>query len=742
MRFTKKFEDLFFKSTQPFIFMLISLVILSISTQGQEDFIVSSETTNAAIVLDSLEKSPVRLAAEDLVSDIKKITGRSLKITDKVPSDSPAIIIRTIPNGKWEEYTIETVNNKRLEITGSDPRGTMFGIYDFLDSWLGVDPLGYWKDSIPTPKDQITFPSFKYHNSGPTVQYRGWFINDEDLLTQWQNGGGARDIEYNFYHQVVHPDVMEHIVESLVRCRYNLIIPASFLDIMNPAEEKLVQTAARRGIFISQHHVEPLGVSAFSFFNYWKKKNGSRPTFSWYSSKEQLLEVWDQYAKKWAQYPNIIWQIGLRGIADRPMWMADPGIPQSDADRGAIITDAMKTQADLIRKYDSRKSPPMTATLWMEGSMMAEKGFVVPPKGTILVFADNSPGWKMQRDFYSVPRKNDYGYGIYYHHQLWGSGPHLAQGISPKRTWFVLHEAIEHKATDFIIANVSNIREFVLGIDATSKMLWDLDQFNPDSFLTSWTKRYYGKKGPEIRQLYDLYFSSFAIHPDTKTPLLLDGQLVSAGKGLIRFMSHNKDQFLKRPKKELISIDPDPFDLKQTSGPVLPDQTFLSKDQTEKKSEEKRITSVLLIDMHPPKLPFKKILYAARYQREHFDTVISGAQRYSSNLDQSEWNLLQTNLIAPSLIMSALSGWYENLLNARIALSSNDQDKIDYYLALSLKHLKKMDHAKEILNSGNKWKYWYRGEVKLNLSLLPQVTETLKQEFEKERKSNSERSTK
>ncbi len=43
------------------------------------------------------------------------------------------------------------------------------------------------------------------------------------------------------------------------------------------------------------------------------------------------------YAEKWATYQNVIWQLGLRGIADRPMWMADPDVPQSDADR-VILT--------------------------------------------------------------------------------------------------------------------------------------------------------------------------------------------------------------------------------------------------------------------------------------------------------------------------------------------------------------------------------------------------------------------
>jgi hypothetical protein len=116
---------------------------------------------------------------------------------------------------------------------------------------------------------------------------------------------------------------MAHIAEALVRSRCNLISPASFIDIMNPPEAALVEECARRGVFVSQHHVEPLGVSAFSYFNYWKKR-GRDLKYSYFSYPAEVREVWRAYAKAWAKHPHVIWQLGLRGIADRPMWMADP----------------------------------------------------------------------------------------------------------------------------------------------------------------------------------------------------------------------------------------------------------------------------------------------------------------------------------------------------------------------------------------------------------------------------------
>ena len=38
----------------------------------------------------------------------------------------------------------------------------------------------------------------------------------------------------------------------------------------------------------------------------------------------QLLEeVWEYYAEKWAEFENVVWQTGLRGKGDRPVWQND-----------------------------------------------------------------------------------------------------------------------------------------------------------------------------------------------------------------------------------------------------------------------------------------------------------------------------------------------------------------------------------------------------------------------------------
>ena len=68
-------------------------------------------------------------------------------------------------------------------------RGTIYAIYQFSQDFLGIDPLYWWTDHPPAHRTQVLVPSsFKEIQGPPTFRYRGWFTNDEDLLTGWKPG--------------------------------------------------------------------------------------------------------------------------------------------------------------------------------------------------------------------------------------------------------------------------------------------------------------------------------------------------------------------------------------------------------------------------------------------------------------------------------------------------------------------------------------------------------------------------
>ncbi|MBC8126061.1 MAG: glycosyl hydrolase 115 family protein, partial [Gloeobacteraceae cyanobacterium ES-bin-144] len=245
-------------------FLLLSLALFTARLDAFD--LVSSTHTSAVSILAS-EPECVRLAVADLIGDAKKITGQTLPLTPNIQEagvliasmnhpESVTLIEKISPGfgnslkGKWEAYRVEIIAGK-LIIAGSDERGTMFGIYHFIEEMLGVDPLYFWSGLEPEKRDTLAWETVKLSAGEPTFRFRGWFINDEDLLTEWMEGGGKRNIQYPFYSQTVNPMIMRAVAESLVRSRCNMIIPASFIDILNPPEKVLLDECARRGVFLT-----------------------------------------------------------------------------------------------------------------------------------------------------------------------------------------------------------------------------------------------------------------------------------------------------------------------------------------------------------------------------------------------------------------------------------------------------------------------------------------------------------
>lgn len=677
-------------------------------------FELASPRGSAAVAVAPGEAECVRLAVADLTSDVRKITGRDLTTVGPAAVGATVMVVslnrpegvawleKIAPGfgaglmGKWESYRVETVGD-RLLIAGSDERGTMFGLYAFVEKYLEVDPLHFWATRSPKPRESLAWDRIKLSSGEPAFKFRGWFINDEDLLTEWKDGGGKRNIDYPYYGQVVKRDVMAHIAEALVRSRCNLIIPASFIDIMNPPEAALVEECARRGVFVSQHHVEPLGVSAFSYFNYWKKR-GRDLKYSYFSHPAEVREVWRAYAAAWAKYPNVIWQLGLRGIADRPMWLADPNTPQSDADRGRLISEAMAEQVKILDEVAPGKPRHLSTTLWAEGSTLNQSGLLSIPPETIVVFADNSPGWKWQADFYSTPRRAENRYGVYYHHALIGSGPHLAQVPSPARTFTVMQAAVAHSAATYAISNVSNIREFVLGIDATAKMTWRMDDFDAERFLDDWVAARFSRNQKEIAAAYRAYFAAWQIHERQQVPFLMDGQMFGAGNAALR-------QLGQKIRDGKIGGGPAP---EHPPG----DAFWRSLD-----------------DMHPTSSRSERIRGATAQQAE-FERVRQFAQAAANGLPAGEVRLLADNLVFQCAIMVQTSAWLAAVETAGEALDLGCMAECAAALTAAEAAFAQIPVLAENYARAP-WENWYRGSKKLNIAATLQRTRDVLQQADR-----------
>ena len=454
----------------------------------------------------------VLLAVEDLIRDFSRvcISGLRPKLVEELTQGCIIIEENELSSADAildESFSIQTEGD-HIVIRARGYLGTMWGIYTFSEQILGIDPCYLFNDLAIQPRESLSVGKVDIQRKPPAFGFRGVFINDEDLLTGWRNGGGIRRVDAPCYKVTVDRKVMDMVVETVLRLRLNLVIPATFLDIENPAEKQLADCVARRGIYLSQHHVETACVSSFAFKGYCKR-NGIDAEFSFVNCPEIMEKVWKHYIGKWAQYDNVVWQIGLRGAGDdRPLWQDDVPTQQVLKESGALVGRALAKQKSLIMEATGGKARFFTSTLWMEGSRLMAEGYLQVPEDTIVVFADNGPCQMYGPDFEDVPRVDTQKHGIYYHLQYYGCGPHLIPMTGLDKLYYNIRRAYDKGDTDYLILNASNVREFVLELRAYSQMLWDPENFSEDTFLRQHTDGVYGEFSERAAQLIQKYFDN------------------------------------------------------------------------------------------------------------------------------------------------------------------------------------------------------------------------------------------
>ena len=468
------------------------------------------ESYSACISLHPGSEESVALAARDLQRDLRILCDRAdgFDILFEYYT-SPGSIELGISEGEPESYRIE-ITEDSISIKGADSLGLVYGIYAFSAAVLGFSPMYPLTELRPPVRSTLTAePAIITSKPHPT-SLRGWFLNDEDLLGEWLLGKGERSIDYPFYKRVMHTDALDRVLECALRLEINLIIPSSFVDIMNPAEEELVAAVCRRGLYISQHHVEPLGVSYFAAEAYVKEHGKVGESVSFVSNRPRMEEIWRVYAKKWAAYgEKVVWQLGLRGKADQAVWQADPRVPTGSSERGRIISDAIAAQHAIISEVLDREDFPSTVTLWFEGAELYRGGHLTLPESTAVIFSDVGLSQLFGDDFYTTERDPNRRYGIYYHVGYWSMGPHLAEGCDPHKMAFSYSEAKKRDSLSYALLNVSNVRPLHLGAELSSRLL-DEPTLSARTALRRIFKPIFGSAADIVLDLYDEYFAAFA----------------------------------------------------------------------------------------------------------------------------------------------------------------------------------------------------------------------------------------
>ncbi|MBE6929470.1 MAG: hypothetical protein E7463_04250 [Ruminococcaceae bacterium] len=650
--------------------------------------ILFDSQNDISLVLEQNADEVIRLAAHDLQADLRRLSGKRSGFDIVTDCSGRSIIIRNAYHGEPESYTVR-IDKEAVSITGSDVLGTVYGIYAFSRNCLNILPFYRLTDLFPAQKDSLLLTEQTFLSPSRAVRFRGWFLNDEDLLTDWKLSGGRRNIDYRFYQNVMDTDVLDMILETALRMEINLIIPSSFVDIDNPDEEKLIQAVCRRGMYVSQHHVEPMGVSYFGAENYIKKHGFQGETVSFIKNRERMEEIWRYYAQKWAKYgDHVIWQLGLRGKADQAVWKSDPNIPLSMKDRGAILTDAIGTQHKIICQTLNTDQFYSTATLWNEGSVLFGRDYLQLPETTVPVFSDFGLDQMFGEDLYSVGQTLKRPYGVYYHACFWWQGPHLTEGCNPVKMAYCYRDAVRSEQLFYSILNISNVRSFHISAFINAKILQSPTNFDAEDALFQLDKAIFQEYGQQVNEMRRAYYSAFSdfgdqylritaditqfyYHEYPALPFIrnaaTDGQLVYFGKYLLQGI----------PQERLPAPD--------ESTKLLLTESAAKFSSLHKKA---RILAAAL--------PADTRLYFGQfvmYQIRHMQLL-------------TEWCI-------------ACMEMCDETLSVAFRLQSGER---------ACSYLEAILEERTVLESGI-WKNWHRGDKKINISALLELTSSKKDDL-------------
>lgn len=451
---------------------------------------------HATIVVAADEPQPVKTAAEDLAQDCAKVFGMRPEIADR-PGQGTTILIgeagrlpeedRPQNVTATESFSIAAHGSGTIVLAGADMRGTIYAIYQFSQEFLGVDPLYYWTDHEPARRARVEIaPNFSKFFPSPVFRYRGFFINDEDLLTGWSPG--ERD------HTGIALATWNKIDETILRLKGNMVVPGTWIFPDDPQ----IRFAAERGLIVTEHHAIPLGLNVAR----WPKDEPYN-----YSTHPEILErAWKDAVAEYPPNAEILWDVGLRGLSDVSYASMDPSVQGNDQRLGELISKAIADQMGIVRA--ARPDAQFVTDLWQEGARLEREGYLKIPPEVGTVWADDGYGYIQDKGEVKA------GEGTYYHVAMMNNRTNqLTEMVPIERITGELGRFVTAKATNYFLVNTSDIRPYTLTIRAVMDLAWlghlpGAEQA-PAGYYRRWATEEFGAKAAAaLEAMYQAYFAA------------------------------------------------------------------------------------------------------------------------------------------------------------------------------------------------------------------------------------------
>jgi len=480
--------------------------------KSRSDQTGTNNTSQRSVVLDATvtilqrpdQPQPVQQAAEDLATDLQTVMGKRPRIVNRA-EDAGAVTILVGEQAKLPEairptsltaaesfsISVRTANwDKRrptrvVLLAGADMRGTIYAIYEFSRKYLGIDPLYYWTDREPAHRASIEIPaSLDLNFPSPLFKYRGFFINDEDLLTGWAPGE-ERD------KTGISLEVWHKIYETILRLKGNMVAPGTWIFPDDPQ----VRLAAKRGLIVTQHHAIPLGLNVAR----WPKD----VPYNYTTNPEILERAWKNAVNSYLPDQEVLWSVGLRGLSDVTYSSMDSSVRDNNRALGQLIGRAIANQLRIVRSV--RPDAKFVTNLWQEGARLAQQGDLKIPPEVSTVWADDGYGYLQDHGEVAA------GQGAYDHVAMMnGRANQLTEMVPVQRSFSELGRYINAGATQYLLVNTSDIRPVSMSIRAVMDVAWKglPGGAEPaDEFYRQWSSEEFGGKAAQkLEELYGEYF--------------------------------------------------------------------------------------------------------------------------------------------------------------------------------------------------------------------------------------------
>ena len=473
--------------------LLSAHAAVQLQTSPAEAFALVSGRDAAPLVIPADAPEVVRIAARDLAADIERVTGVRPKILNTPPPAGPRILITTPPSlsGRWEAFQLSAAADT-LTVSGSDPRGLAFGIYE-LSRRIGVSPWYWWADVPVVHRDELRLSLGTEPIDQPAVKYRGIFLNDEDWgLQPW----AAKTFEPEVGN--IGPKTYAKICELLLRLRANTLWPAMHECTkafhLVPGNAAVADSYA---IVLGSSHAEPM------LRNNVGEWTGDKKLYNYIINRDGVHAYWEQRVKERASGESLF-TLGMRGIHDSPIMG-----PKTQAERIATLEKIFADQRDLLARHLGKGDPTRVAQLFCPYKEVLDDynaGLRVPADVTLL-WPDDNFGY-VRRFGTASEQARPGGLGVYYHASYLGAP--LAwlwiDSLPPALVWSEMTRAYEQGARTFWVVNVGDIKNTELSTEFFLDLAWHADHTDvnaPSNFLLARAARDFGPANAE--QIADIW---------------------------------------------------------------------------------------------------------------------------------------------------------------------------------------------------------------------------------------------